>query len=216
MYRDERGVASFVEAAIYLPFCILSVLVLLYASLFLTIKANLQSSLQSAIIYFKNEESDTYVVTNAEMSMSDTKEADIFEEPRILNPYRLIFMKFDEDQFQRFVSKLGGYMFFSRMSDVTISAKRENYMICKRITASAEVEYKPALSLYYPMLSVDKGSINHWVLRSSASCVITDGDEIIRNIDLINDVTGLGDDIGTVMNGVTDVYREFRDMLGVS
>ena len=58
---QERGYIV-VEAAIILPLAILSALLLVYLSLFLFQRANLQSCLETALIYYKNTVTDTYVV----------------------------------------------------------------------------------------------------------------------------------------------------------
>ena len=55
------------EAAIILPLGILSVLMLLYLSLFLFQRANLQACLETALVYYKNTVTDTYVSKNEEV-----------------------------------------------------------------------------------------------------------------------------------------------------
>ena len=50
-----------VEAAVILPLAILSVLLLLYLSLFLMQRAHLQAALETSLVYYKNTVTDTYV-----------------------------------------------------------------------------------------------------------------------------------------------------------
>ncbi len=202
--HDENGVTPILEATIYLPISILALLALLYATVFLTVQANMQTALQDAIVYFKNQESDTYVQTKSEMSIKDTSEADYYEITHVLNPYRIVFMKFDNNSCVEFVKKIAGHMFFSDNANMKISAKRSNYFVCKKIMASAEITFTPAISIR----KNDKK-----ILRSSAVMVITDGDEIIRSIDFANDMTGIGDNIQNALTKVTDIYRKFRDAL---
>lgn len=212
--KNEDGASTIVEATIYLPFCIIAIVALLYAVLFISIKANLQSTLQTALIYFKNQESDTYVYTysdyysDSRLSLGETNTADCYKIDGIVNPYRFIFMKFDADSLKQFVGKLGGYMFFSDMHRVRVEAKKENYIISKRIVASAEVSFKPAVSFSLALKDRDGGMR---VITSSATIVITDGDEVIRTTDLINDITGFGEAVKEFVEPLVDVYNKLHD-----
>ena len=202
--KDERGVTSILEATIYLPVAILALLALLYATVFLTVQVNMQCALQDAIIYFKNQESDTYVTTKSEMSIKDTSEADYYEITHVLNPYRSVFMKFNDNSCVNFVKKIAGYMFFSDNVKMKVTAQRRNYFVCKKIMASSEISFTP-------VISIKKN--DRRILRSSAVMVITDGDEIIRTLDFADDMTGFSDNIQNTLDKVTDIYRKFRDAL---
>ena len=206
--KNEEGASTIVEATIYLPFCIIAIVALLYAVLFISVKANLQSTLQTALVYYKNQESDTYVYTFSEMLIDDTSTADIYMIDGPLNPYRVFLMKFKADSFKTFVGKLGGYMFFSDMSRVRVEAKKENYIISKRIVAVAEVKFKPAVSFSLALNRNDSGTRK---ITSSAIVVINDGDEVIRTTDLINDITGLDKTISEILEPIKNVYQKLHD-----
>lgn len=95
-------------------------------------------------------------------------------------------------------------MFFSNNTNMKVKAERSNYIISKKIRASAEVSFTPLISL---------SKSRKRTLRASASMVITDGDEIIRTVDMIDDMTGFSEDIQSALDGVTDIYRKFRDVI---
>ena len=65
--NNEKG-EIFVEATIVLPICIVAILAFFYAALFMAQKANLQANLQNALIYYKSQESDTFVRVKDHMS----------------------------------------------------------------------------------------------------------------------------------------------------
>lgn len=54
LIKSEKGTAI-VEATMLLPFCILMVLALYYASIFVCQKANLQANVENALIYYKSQ-----------------------------------------------------------------------------------------------------------------------------------------------------------------
>lgn len=106
MIKNERGVSPIIEATIYLPICIISLMAMLYATIFLTVQANMQATLQDAIIYFKNQESDTYVYTRSELNFGDVNEADYYYVDGIKSPFRLVFMRFNDNDCVNFIRKL--------------------------------------------------------------------------------------------------------------
>ena len=60
---DDSGYIE-VEATIILPLAILSVIMLLFLSLFLYQRANLQAGLETTLVYYKNIVTDTYLTRN--------------------------------------------------------------------------------------------------------------------------------------------------------
>ncbi len=113
-------------------------------------------------------------------------------------------MQFNDNDCINFIRKVGGYMFFASGSNMKVKAERCNYVISKKIRASAEIAFTPLINL---------SKSKKRVLRASASMVITDGDEIIRSVDMLDDMTGFSDDIQSALNSVTDIYRKFRDAI---
>jgi len=60
-FKDQRGAFLIVEAAIVYPVMLIMIMILLFYSMILTMKANMQSALETALIYYKRELTDTYV-----------------------------------------------------------------------------------------------------------------------------------------------------------
>ena len=88
----ERGSVE-VEAVVILPLAILSIIWLLYLSLFLFQRANLQAALETSVIYYKNAVTDTYVSRNSQVVYSVAEGNAIgvgnsYEVTGPLNPYR--------------------------------------------------------------------------------------------------------------------------------
>lgn len=212
MLRDERGVSPIIEATIYLPFCIIAVMALLYATVFLGVKASMQTALQTSLIYYKNQESDTYIYVNPDRSVGqgekkyniDKYDLDTVNSGYpfgVKNPFRLIFMKFDEGGCADLARGFAGHMFYADMGSVAFDAYRENYVLCKKISVSSTASM-PAFS-----------GTGRRVLSSSATMVVTDGDQMIRTTDFIMDISGLGDKRDEALGKVEEIYEKFRDRL---
>lgn len=89
LHKNEDGFAI-VEATILLPFCMIIVIALYYAAIFMCQKANLQANLQNTLIYYKNTYSDSYVTvpyTTDENTIAIWESS--YSTPEYLFPYRL-------------------------------------------------------------------------------------------------------------------------------
>jgi Flp pilus assembly protein TadG len=218
LHRNEEGVAI-VEATILLPFCMIMVIALYYAAIFMCQKANLQANLQNTLIYYKNTYSDSYVTVDDELSYT-TNENTIagvgsgYSEPTYLFPYRLLFMKsVDRDAFGKFFRKMSGYMFFDDGSNVDVTVKKTNYVIYKSITATATQEVSPAIS--FDMIGID----NTLTIKASGTVVISDGDEFIRDVDFAIDIledTKLGDIAKDAVGKVNEFYNDFKTKFNIN
>ena len=154
--RKEKGYI-FVEAVLVFPVCILIILALYYAAIFMCQKANLQANLQTALVYYSSQY-DPYVGLDDQMSyslQSGTQEASAssYEVNGALFPYRFFGMDFSEDNFASFFDSMSGYMFFDDGSNITIEANAENYVIYRKITAQATQVVQPAIS--FSLLGLD-------------------------------------------------------------
>ena len=102
---------------VMLPFCLIMVLALYYASIFMCQKANLQANVQNALIYYKNVDSDTYVEAFGDMSYSGgggttvSGRGSSFGETSYRFPYRFFFMEFDKREFETFFRSMCGHIF---------------------------------------------------------------------------------------------------------
>ena len=106
LWKEQDGLAI-VEATILLPFCFIMVIAIYYASIFMCQKANLQANLQTALIYYKNAESDNYVEAKTNMSYSTTDGTigavgSSYGQPSLLFPYRFFGMSFNSRKYEAF------------------------------------------------------------------------------------------------------------------
>ena len=112
--KSEQGTAM-VEATLMLPFCMIMIVGVLYAALYLCQKANIQSNLETALLYYKAAESDTYVESKAQMEYDGSGLEAVgsnYGTVRYLNPYRFFFMNFKESDYKSFFRSICGHMFF--------------------------------------------------------------------------------------------------------
>ena len=94
-FQNQKGSAE-VEAIFIMPIAILSVLLLLYLALFLFQRANLQAGLETALVYYKNTVTDTYVKHNSDVTYAGGDGSSIgagnsYSAGGPLSPYRGIF-----------------------------------------------------------------------------------------------------------------------------
>ncbi len=217
LQKDERGMAV-VEAAILLPLCMLMVFAVYYASIFMCQKANMQANLQNALVYYKNTDSDTYVTANANMaykresaSVGASGSAYGVNQEH-LSPYRFFLFSFNKEEFESFFRSMAGYMFFDTGDNIEITTDTTNIIVYKTIEAVATQTVRPAVSLAWI------GFPDEIELKVTAKSVVTNGDELIRNIDLAVDLlrdTKLGEIASNIVTKVTEVYGKMKKSLGL-
>ncbi len=213
--KDERGLAV-VEAAILLPVCILMIVAVYYASIFMCQKANLQANLQNALVYYKNVDSDTYVEAKTGMAYNraDTGVSAVgggLSTPAPLFPYRFFSLQMNESGFTSFFRSMCGYMFFDTGENVAVTVDTTNYVVYKTISATAVQKVKPAISLAM------FGLPDAIELRAYGEVVITNSDDFIRNVDFVFDLladTKLGEIAGQVVDKAASLYKSFKEKFG--
>lgn len=212
LYKNESGMAI-VEATILLPVCIIMVVAIYYASIFMCQKANLQANLQNTLIYYKNVDSDTYVTLNTDNITytlgENTVDADGngYGTPKPLFPYRFFGFKVEKSKFEAFFRSMCGYMFFDTGSNVELSVTPTNYVIYKTITATATQTVKPAVSLRLIGLS------DEFTIKATGKVVVTNGDDFIRNVDLVIDLvedTKFGELVKNIGTKAGELYQSFK------
>lgn len=216
-HKDESGLAV-VEATILLPFCMLMVLAVYFASIFMCQKANLQANLQTALIYYKNVESDTYVTADTQMDFTKTDGnigavGSSYSTPKELFPYRFFGMSFSESKFKNFFKSICGYMFFDTGSNVVIRSDSDNFVVYKTINATATQTVTPAINL--AMVGVPSDI----VLSVSGSVVVTDSDDLIRNVDFVMDIlsdTKVGQMASDMLDKASGWYNKFKGLFNIS
>lgn len=207
--KEERGLAV-VEATLLLPFCMIMVIAVFYAAIFMCQKANLQANLQNSLIYYKNVSSDTFVQADGKISYTGDTGTDASGSSYSVDgkkfPYRFLGMSFESSSMESFFRSMCGYMFFDMGENVQFTAKSENYVVYKMITATATQTVKPAINLSMV------GASNEMTITVTGKAVVNDADELIRNVDFVVDIvadTKLGQQISSLAQKVSDAYTKF-------
>lgn len=217
LIKSEKGTAI-IEATMLLPFCILMVIALYYAAIFVCQKANLQANVENTLIYYKNVYSDTYVQASAGMAyqqngtISEGKGSS-YASPTYEQPYRFLGMKFDNAKFESFFRSMCGYMFFDTGSNIKLTTSTKNYVVYKEIKATATQMVKPAVSLAMV------GAPDAMEISCTSTVVISDADDFIRNTDFVFDIvedTKLGQAASGVVDKAKGFYDKFKEKFGVN
>lgn len=217
---DESGYIE-VEATIILPLAVLSVIMLLFLSLFLYQRANLQAGLETTLVYYKNTVTDTYLtrkdnITYSEEDGSRIGAGNAYEAQRPLNPYRGLLHAVTDNLdgqgmtggFEQYFYSVAGGLLFAK--DLKIEIDYTNYVLIKeyRATAVQTVTWPIDLSL----IGVGK----EYEISAAARVVVADHDGIIRDadyaIDLLED-TKLGEIAHELAGKVKTAYDKMKEIL---
>lgn len=213
--KDKRG-NSIVEATIVFPVIIMIILVLFYVTLVLCQRAILQSNLQTSLIYYKNQVSDTNVVINPDgVHNAMDIHANAFEDQGYNFPYRNIFMTTVEDQgsFVNFFNNIAGPMFFKSVSSINVTYDVKNYVVYQSLTATAE--QKVTMPVRFEILGIDP-TLN---INVEARTVINDPDEFVRTSQLVGDLvseTKLGEKLSEMTDKVAAGYEKIKEVLHIT
>ena len=218
--KKERGSVE-VEATFIFPIMILCIILLLYLSLIMYQRANLQATLETSLMYYKNTLTDTFVIRNGEMDYQYAENSYIgngndyvVEGPK--SPYRLIeedyrSNEYLEEKFRTYFDSVATNMLFDE--NITTTFDYKNFILLKEIevTAKQEIEIPIDLSIL--------GLENKYVISATARVVAVDHEDTVRNIDYviyIVEKTKVGDFIKDVMGKGKDVYEKFTSSLGIT
>ncbi len=216
--RKESGAVE-VEATIILPIAILSVLLLLYLSLFLFQRANLQASLQTALVYYKNTVTDSYVTRNDELQYALSEgtymgSGNSYSVSGPLNPYSKMFHSQknieNQESFEKYFDSIAGNMLFDDNLELSIDYK--NFILLKQFTVTATQEVEAPID--FSVLGID----NKFTISTTSKVNITDHDDMIRNIDyvvyLVKD-TKLGEWCTSFAGKFKEAYGKMKSFLNV-
>lgn len=212
--KSEKGEIE-VEATIILPIAILSIILLLYLSLFLFQRANLQACLETSVIYYKNSVTDTYVKRNDTVSYDNNDKSHVgkgntYSAESPLFPYRGIFDSGEynsQEEFEKYFDSVAGRMLFG---EPDVSIEYSNYVLLRQfeVTAIQTVSSPVDFSIL--------GIGNEYKVSATARVSVVDHDALIRNadfaIDLLED-TKLGEMAKNFASKVGEVYNKIKDML---
>lgn len=217
-YRKECGSVE-VEATIILPIAILSVILLLYLSLFMFQRANLQACLETTLVYYKNTVTDTYVTKNSTLEYTITEESSMasgnsYSATEPLNPYRDLFGDRydmgDEEAFTTYFRSVAGKMLFD--DDLTLTIDYSNYVILKQLEVTATQVVKAPID--FSILGVD----NKYEISATARVNVIDHDDMIRNVDYAIDIiedTKLGELAKNFAAKFSEGYSKMKTALKV-
>lgn len=212
--KSEKGEIE-VEATIILPIAIFSIILLLYLSLFLFQRANLQACLETSVIYYKNSVTDTYVKRNDTVSYDNNDKSHVgkgntYSAESPLFPYRGIFDSGEynsQEEFEKYFDSVAGRMLFG---EPDVSIEYSNYVLLRQfeVTATQTVSSPVDFSIL--------GIGNEYKVSATARVSVVDHDALIRNadfaIDLLED-TKLGEMAKNFASKVGEVYNKIKDML---
>lgn len=208
-----------VEATIILPIAILSVILLLYLSLFLFQKANLQACLETSLIYYKNTVTDTYVEKNDMLiytySGNDTlASGNYYSATEPLNPYRGLFGdgKYigNLKNFENYFYSVAGKMLFDDNLSLTIDYS--NYVILKQLKVTATQIVNAPID--FSILGIE----NEYEISAATRVNVIDHDDMIRNVDYALDITEdtkLGELAKNFASEFSAAYRKMKEILKV-
>lgn len=221
--REEKGSVE-VEATIILPIAILSVVLLLYLSLFMYQRANLQASLETCLVYYKGTLTDTFVTKKDSMNKviitSDEHKTlmaggNSYEVSQVPNPYRGLFGNSktvgNADVFEAYFHSVAGKMLFD--DDLQIEFVYENHLLTQQIKVSAVQTVKAPIDFGFI------GAKNRYQIAATAKMNVTDQDENIRVIDFAIDIvedTKLGEIAEKFAAECGRLYQKMKDKLGVT
>lgn len=187
--RGENGMVA-VEATIILPIAILSVLLLLYLSLVMFQKANLQAGLETTLLYYKNSLTDTFVTQNSELEQKkDEKEL-------------------TEEHFREYFESTAGKLLFD--DEMKFSIDYTNYFLFKQIKVTVVQRIKNPV----PLL----GQMDTFLITATARVNVVDHDGLIRDADFVIDLvedTKIGEYARGFAEKISGLYDTMKAKLGV-
>lgn len=215
--KDEDGWAI-VEATLLLPFCIIMIIALFYAAVFMCQKANMQANVQNALIYYKNVETDTYIDAKSNIEYSGGSGSieaagSSFGNVRYRFPYRFFVMKSNSGGFESFFRSMYQCMFFDSGKNVQFNVEKHNYVIYKEIIVTATQTVRPAINLAMV------GGSNSIDIIVTGKVVVTNGDSLIRNVDFIIDIvsqTAIGEKAREFVGKAVEFYNKFKTKFNVT
>ncbi len=221
-HREKEYGSVEVEATFILPIIILSVVMLIYLSLFMYQKACLQAGLETAVIYYKDTLTDTFIKeSNAmnynnsdgtKMGAGNTYNADSPE-----FPYANLFSGLTsasranmQRDFATYAMSIMGAQLVG--SEPEITYKYVNGIVTDRIEASARQRVKFPLDL--SMIGVK----DEYEIYATTKVAVLDNDALTNNVDFVIDIltdTKLKEIKDSFQEKVAEGYRKIQKVLGI-
>ncbi len=195
-FKDQRGAFLIVEAAIVYPVMLIMIIILLFYSMILTMKANMQSALETALIYYKRELTDTYVGFMDDLEnnrVSATEYTRVVAPAGYSNIYKQLInevasnpdtekfekMFFNNYRFLNFSSGKKGSTFNSSGIKVNLDSTT-NFIIYRELNAAAEQ------TITLPFIKGMFGINNELKLKANAKIVVNDSVSVMRITDVVD------------------------------
>lgn len=219
LWKSRKG-DSIVEATILLPFCTIMIVAMYFAAIYVCQKANLQANLQNTLVFYKNKYSDTFITMTDEVSYSYSEGKDIlygnykYDNTEYRNPYRFFGMETPGNDFESAFKTMCGHMFFTTpdSDNISVTIKTTNYVVYQAMTVDVHQSLTPAINL--SMVGLD----NNMDIDVSGTVVISDGDDFIRNTDLVIDLvehTKIGKKAKEYIGKAKGLYDKLKQTFGI-
>lgn len=221
-FKDQRGAFLIVEAAIVYPVMLIMIMILLFYSMILTMKANMQSALETALIYYKRELTDTYVGFMDDLennSVSETEYTRVVAPAGYSNIYKQLInevasnpdaekfekMFFNNYRFLNFSSGKKGSTFNSSGIKVNLDSTT-NFIIYRELNAAAEQ------TITLPFIKGMFGINNELKLKANAKIVVNDSVSVMRITDVVDYViikTGFNEKLDSLFGENINKFLNF-------
>ncbi len=221
-FKDQRGAFLIVEAAIVYPVMLIMIMILLFYSMILTMKANMQSALETALIYYKRELTDTYVGFMDDLennSVSATEYTRVVAPAGYSNIYKQLInevasnpdtekfekMFFNNYRFLNFSSGKKGSTFNSSGIKVNLDSTT-NFIIYRELNAAAEQ------TITLPFIKGMFGINNELKLKANAKIVVNDSVSVMRITDVVDYViikTGFNEKLDSLFGENINKFLNF-------
>ncbi len=218
--KNEKGMVV-VEAVIILPLVILSVFLLIFISLIMFEKAVMQSSLETALLYYTSELNDDFIniksgteyqrYVEENGGKTETRSGNLYNSNSPLLAYRNLFgnsKKKTSADFEKYFLSVGHFI---SVKDMHATLEYKNHFIYQEYKATAKQTLK------WPIDFSSLGLSDEYVIEVYATAVSVDHEEIVDNMDFVVHIinrTKLGDLIKNLSGKVQGAYGKARNFLG--
>lgn len=222
--RKKEGGYVIVEATIVYPIAFLIFFLVFYAALFLYHRANLQASIENALIYYKSQLADNYIEVNQNGIEIGENEARLgnrlnTDDIKFKNPYDRE-IKFFKDGYNSITKNSEDLtMDFKKFLEGSygivlddLEAKLNNFYIFQELKVKAVKKMNTGINLAFI------GATDSIDIKVEAKVVLVDGDNIVRDVDflayLIRD-TKIAEGIKSFKGKIVDGYEKIKSKIGI-
>lgn len=206
--KKEEGAFQILQAAIIYPICLFIVASFTIISVYIAQKANLQSAVDMALIYYKNDYSDTYVKAKDSSNISLNNNQAYYSKGKITSPYRFFSLEFNKKGAEAYLKKAYDHVFITGSDKIDVKVETENYVWNKDAYIVATMQIAPQINLR--MMGLQVGPITE--IKASGMVRLIDGDLFVANLDFIADLvsnTSFGSKISQFSKKIKETYGKY-------